>query len=108
VDIDNNGIINEDEFRELVAKMNVIEREEEVQYLLQLVDPYNNQKMTFSEIVHLLSSHMVPIDPEGNPQQTIPLLEKFVNKLGVDFNEVEMEMQQREREGDGYEGGQDG
>ena len=63
--------------------------------------------MTFSEIVHLLSSHMVPIDPEGNPQQTIPLLEKFVNKLGVDFNEVEMEMQQREREGEGYEG-QDG
>ena len=108
VDIDNNGIINEDEFRELVAKMNVIEREDEVQYLLQLVDPYNNQKMTFSEIVHLLSSHMVPIDPEGNPQQTIPLLEKFVNKLGVDFNEVEMEMQQREREGEGYEGGQDG
>lgn len=42
--------------------MNVIEREEEVMYLLQLVDPYNNQRMTFSEIVHLFSSHMVPID----------------------------------------------
>lgn len=42
--------------------MTVVEREDEVQYLLQLVDPYNNQRMTFSEIVHLLSSHMVPID----------------------------------------------
>jgi len=62
VDGDNNGIINEDEFRELLSKMLVIEREEEVQYLLQLVDPYNNQKMTFSEVVHLLSSHMVPAD----------------------------------------------
>ena len=47
-------------------------------YLLQMVDPYNNQKMTFSEIVHLLSSHMVPVNLE-NPQQMIPLLEKFVN-----------------------------
>lgn len=41
--------------------------------------------MTFSEIVHLLSSHMVPLDNE-NPNQTIPLLEKFVNKLGINFD----------------------
>ena len=61
--------------------------------------------MTFSEIVHLLSSHMVPIDPE-NPQQTIPLLEKFVNKMGVDFNEIEMEMQPRDREAENF--GDDG
>lgn len=61
-DGDNNGVINEEEFRELIGRMNVIEREEEVHYLLQMVDPYNNQKMTYSEIVHLLSSHMVPVD----------------------------------------------
>jgi Ca2+-binding EF-hand superfamily protein len=30
VDTDNNGIINEEEFRELMAKMTVIEREDEV------------------------------------------------------------------------------
>lgn len=53
----------------------------------------------------MLSSHMVPIDPE-NPQQTIPLLEKFVNKMGVDFNEIEMEMQQRDREAENF--GDDG
>ena len=75
--------------------MQVIEREEEVQYLLQLVDPYNNQKMTFSEIVHLLSSHMVPADDQ-NPTVTIPMLEKFVNKIGVNFEELELEMQQRQ------------
>lgn len=34
VDIDNNGIINEDEFRDLMGKMGVVEREDEVQYLL--------------------------------------------------------------------------
>jgi len=42
VDIDSNGIIDEAEFRELVELMAVIEREEEVDYLLQMVDPYNN------------------------------------------------------------------
>lgn len=30
VDNDNNGIINEDDFRDLMAKMTVIEREDEV------------------------------------------------------------------------------
>ena len=79
------------EFRELINRMDVIEREEELMYLLQMVDPYNNQRMTFSEIVHLLSSHMVPID-DSNPQQTIPLLEKFVNKSGANFDEIDIEL----------------
>lgn len=33
--------------------------------------------MTYSEVVALLSSHLVPKETEG--QQMIPLLEKFVN-----------------------------
>jgi hypothetical protein len=33
--------------------------------------------MTYSEVVALLSSHLVPRELEG--QQMIPLLEKFVN-----------------------------
>lgn len=65
VDNDSNGIINEEEFGELIQRMNVIEKEEEVMYLLQMVDPYNNQKMTFSEVVHLMSSHMVPADDQN-------------------------------------------
>jgi glycerol-3-phosphate dehydrogenase len=36
--------------------MDQIESEEEVNYLLQLIDPYNTQQMTFSEVVHLFSS----------------------------------------------------
>jgi Ca2+-binding EF-hand superfamily protein len=59
VDYDNNGTINESEFRDLLSSMEVLETEEEVLYLLNEVDPFNNQKMTYSEIVHLLSSHMV-------------------------------------------------
>ena len=39
--------------------MRVLNKEEDLIVLLQIVDPYNNQKMTYSEVVHLLSSHMV-------------------------------------------------
>lgn len=56
VDSDNNGIINEEQFRELLSMMNCIQNEDEVTYLLQLIDPYNNQQLTFSEVVHLFSS----------------------------------------------------
>ena len=34
VDGDNNGIINEEEFRDLIEKLNILDREEEVMYLL--------------------------------------------------------------------------
>lgn len=63
MDRDRNGIIDESEFRELLTQMRVLpsEREDEdMVILLQMVDPYNNQKLTYSEVVHLLSSHMVP------------------------------------------------
>jgi Ca2+-binding EF-hand superfamily protein len=59
VDQDRNGIINEDEFRDLLSQMRVLHKDEDLIVLLQIVDPYNNQKMTYSEIVHLLSSHMI-------------------------------------------------
>ena len=39
--------------------MRVLHKDEDLIVLLQIVDPYNNQKMTYSEIVHLLSSHMI-------------------------------------------------
>ena len=78
VDSDTNGIIHEGEFKELMQKMNIVSSEEEIDYLLTAVDPFNNQRMTYSEVVHLLSSQMVPKD-DVNPQVTIPILEKFVN-----------------------------
>jgi len=62
VDQDSNGVLSEEEFKVLLLdKMQVIDNMQEVHYLLKLVDPYNNQKMTYSEIVHLLSSHLVPL-----------------------------------------------
>ena len=58
--------------------MNVLSNQSEADYLLQTVDPYNKQKMTFSEIVNLLSNHMVA-KTEDAPHVTVPLLEKFAN-----------------------------
>jgi len=51
--------------------------------------------MTFSEVVHLFSSHMVPLT-DDDPHTTIPLLEKFVNEnVDAGFQEVENEIARR-------------
>lgn len=51
VDTDSNGIIDENEFRDLIIKMGVVSTMEEVEQLLSIVDPHNNKQMTYSEIV---------------------------------------------------------
>ena len=56
LDTDTNGIVNEEEFNQLAVMMRVASGEEEVERLLQVVDPYNNQQITFSECLALLSS----------------------------------------------------
>ena len=79
VDSDTNGVVDENEFRELVQSMQVIETDQELDFLLQSVDPHNNNKMTYSEIVTLLSNYLVPRG-ELNPNSSMPLLEKFINQ----------------------------
>jgi hypothetical protein len=44
---------------------------------LEIVDPYNNQEITFSEIVHLFSAHMVSANDPIEPGKEIPILENF-------------------------------
>lgn len=61
-DSDNNGILNEDEFIQLLESFNIYgdQLEDNSIRLLNLVDPYNNKQITFSECVSLFS--MVKID----------------------------------------------
>ena len=56
-DLDNNGILNEEEFVGLLSFMGVYGDaiEENAQRLLNQVDPYNNKQITFSESVSLFS-----------------------------------------------------
>ena len=42
VDTDTDGIINEEEFKKLLRTMNVLSGDDEIDYLLQAVDPFNN------------------------------------------------------------------
>jgi Ca2+-binding EF-hand superfamily protein len=77
VDTDNNGVLNEEEFVNLIKNMRICNAQEEITRFLEVVDPYNNQEVTFSEIVHLFSAHMVSADDHDNPDKEIPILEKF-------------------------------
>ena len=63
----------------MLRMMNVLDSEEDIDKLLIKCDPDNNKKMTYSEVVLVLSSHMVPMDPM-NPQSNakVALLEKFI------------------------------
>jgi len=56
IDKERNGILNERQFRELLNRMRLVVSEEDVQRFLQIVDPYNNQRITYSECLSLLSS----------------------------------------------------
>jgi Ca2+-binding EF-hand superfamily protein len=65
VDLDHNGVVNEDEFKELIVSMNVVVANPngtngEIDTLLRVIDPFNNQQMTYSEVVQLLSNQLVP------------------------------------------------
>lgn len=58
-DKDKNGVINEEEFRQLIIATDPNKTDMEIQDLLNLVDPYNNQSISFSECVNFLSSDLV-------------------------------------------------
>ncbi len=58
VDRDNNGIISEEEFVFLLSKMNVFDSKvfnENANRLLNLIDPFNNKQIIFSDCVTLFS-----------------------------------------------------
>eukprot|EP00743_Colponemidia_sp_Colp-15_P004572 GILK01004929.1.p1 GENE.GILK01004929.1~~GILK01004929.1.p1 ORF type:complete len:534 (+),score=90.15 GILK01004929.1:109-1602(+) len=73
VDKDNNGIINEAEFRELLAAMGSDTTEQNVAKLLSIVDPWNNQQITYSECVTFLSSDLAMFS--GNVETAKPEME---------------------------------
>ena len=66
VDKDNNGVINEEEFVNLLYNMNIFgdNLKQKIVELLTQIDPYNNKQITFSECVNLFQS--IPYEPEGN------------------------------------------
>ena len=84
-DTDNNGIIDEEEFINLIYNLNlfVTQIKENVVNLLTLVDPYNNKQITFSECVTLLSNQPYK-DEQGNIKGS--LLDKVCLDDTANFN----------------------
>ena len=63
VDSDKNGVVNELQFRNLVRRIDPGKSADAIENLMMLVDPYNNQHITFSEAVGALSSELVSVVP---------------------------------------------
>ena len=55
-DSDKDGIISEEEYRNLIDAMDFGINEKDLSKMLQNIDPYNHQQITFSQCVTLFSS----------------------------------------------------
>ena len=65
MDLNNDGVIDEPQFRTLMKRLKVVPVEL-IEKFLQDIDPFNNQKITFSECVHLLSTEMIRRREDGH------------------------------------------
>ena len=76
VDKDNNGIINEEEFVNLLYNMNIFGEQLKIRIveLLTQIDPYNNKQITFSECVNLFSN--TPYYADGSSNTTGSILDR--------------------------------
>ena len=79
VDTNRDGVINEEEFGELIQKMKIFKEddvENRIFQYLEIIDPFDNQKITFSECVTFFSGEIIEdIDINGNVKE-ISILEK--------------------------------
>ena len=99
VDTNRDGIINEEEFSELIQKMKIF-KEEEVENIifqyLEKLDPYDNQKFTFSECINFFSSEIIEDKNINGEEKEISVLEKVcfpdvANKNGDNAINIQQE-----------------
>lgn len=79
LDSDDNGILNEDEFIQLVANTELYNERFafESNRLLMLVDPFNNKQVTFSDVITVFSNEIVTeVDSNGNAKK-VNVLDKI-------------------------------
>jgi Ca2+-binding EF-hand superfamily protein len=79
VDTDSNGILNEEEFINLLAMMNIYSEkyfDENANRLLNIADPFNNKQITFSECVTLFSNENVMESDEQGNKVRLSMLDK--------------------------------
>lgn len=94
VDTDKDGVINEEEFTELIQKMKIFKEEEVENRIIQYlgkIDPFDNQRITFSECVSFFSNEIITNNDINGNEKEISILEKVcfnINTNGKSNNEV--------------------
>ena len=89
VDTNRDGVINEEEFSELIHKMKVFKEEEvenKIFQFLEKMDPFVNQKFTFSECVNFFSSEIIKNNDINGEEKEISILEKICFKENKNEN----------------------
>ena len=87
IDQDNNGILSNDEFVELYGKMGLGHKPEEfmtqANKFLDILDPYQCDRVTFSDIVQLFTNHKLEQQKAASKEanKDIRLLSKISEKL---------------------------
>ena len=103
VDTNRDGIINEDEFSELIQRMKIF-KEDEIENVifqyLEKIDPYDHQKFTFSECINFFSSEFVPDKDINGEEKEISVLEKVCFKENQDRNGNNLINNQNQNEND--------
>ena len=99
VDTNKDGIINEEEFSELIQRMKIF-KEDEVEnrifQYLEKIDPFDNQKITFSECVSFFSGEIIKDSDANGNEKEISVLEKVCfngdkngnGHMGYNINEL--------------------
>ena len=79
VDQDNNGIINEDEFLNMLQSINIYKEDfnDQATRLLNIIDPYNKQYITFSETISLFSMEFIIEDDGQGNNRKLSILERI-------------------------------
>ena len=103
VDTNRDGIINEDEFSELIQRMKIF-KEDEIENVifqyLEKIDPYDYQKFTFSECINFFSSEFIPDKDINGEEKEISVLEKVCFKENQDRNGNNLINNQNQNEND--------
>ena len=79
VDTNKDGIINEEEFTELVQRMKIFKEDEvenKIFQFLEKIDPFDNQRITFSECVSFFSGEIIKDNDINGNEKEISILEK--------------------------------
>ena len=79
VDTNKDGSINEEEFGELIQRMKIFKEDEvenKIFIYLEKIDPFDNQKITFSECVSFFSGEIIKDNDVNGNEKEITVLEK--------------------------------